>query len=70
MIVKQLVADADAVDVREIEGARATVIEVRVAEGEMGKVIGRQGRTVNALRSLLNAAGSKSQRRYVLDIVE
>ncbi len=72
MIVKRLVADADAVDVREIErdGGRTTLIEVRVAEGDMGKVIGRQGRTVKALRSLLHAAGLKNRRRYVLDIVE
>jgi hypothetical protein len=71
MIVRQLVADADAVDVREIErDSRTTVIEVRVAGGDMGKVIGRQGRTVKALRSLLYAAGSKGQRRYVLDVVE
>ena len=72
MIVKRLVADADAVDVREDDrgDGRTTVIEVRVAEGDMGKVIGRQGRTVKALRSLLHAAGLKNRRRYVLDIVE
>jgi hypothetical protein len=72
MIVRRLVGDADAVDVREDErgDGRTTVIEVRVAEGDMGKVIGRQGRTVKALRSLLHAAGLKNGRRYVLDIVE
>ena len=72
MIVKRLVGDADAVDVREIEreDGRTTLIEVRAAEGDMGKVIGRQGRTVKALRSLLHAAGLKNGRRYVLDIVE
>ena len=72
MIVKQLVGDADAVDVREVErgDGRTTLIEVRVAESDMGKVIGRQGRTVKALRSLLHAAGLKNRRRYVLDIVE
>lgn len=71
MIVRELVADADSVDVREIErDPRTTLIEVRVAEGDMGKVIGRQGRTIRALRSLLNAAGSKGSRRYVLDVVE
>ena len=71
MIVRELVADADSVDVREIErDSRTTVIEVRVAEGDMGKVIGRQGRTIKALRSLLYAAGGKGSRRYVLDVVE
>lgn len=71
LILKKLVRDREAVDVREIERDRSTtVIEVRVAQGDMGKVIGRQGRTVKALRSLLYAAGQKHHRRYVLDIVE
>jgi uncharacterized protein len=71
MIVKALASDAEAVDVREIErDERTVVIEVRVAESDMGKVIGRQGRTVRALRSLLHAVSMKRGRRYVLDIVE
>jgi uncharacterized protein len=72
LIVKELVGDAEAVDVREVErgDGKTTVIEVRVAEGDMGKVIGRQGRTVKALRSLLYAAGQKDRRRYLLDLVE
>jgi predicted RNA-binding protein YlqC (UPF0109 family) len=70
MIVKGLVGDADAVDVREIDGERATVIEVRVGEGDVGKVIGRQGKTIKALRSLLYAASLKRGRRYVIEIVE
>ena len=71
MIVKALVNDAEAVDVREIErDGKTTLIEVRVAADDMGKVIGRQGKTVRALRSLLFAAGQKRGRRYVLDIVE
>jgi predicted RNA-binding protein YlqC (UPF0109 family) len=70
LIVKHLVREAEAVDVREIERERATVIEVRVAQPDVGKVIGRQGRTVKALRSLLHAAGQKHRRRYVLEIVE
>lgn len=70
LIVKNLVRDPEAVDVREVERERATVVEVRVAQGDVGKVIGRQGRTVKALRSLLHAASQKHNRRYVLDIVE
>jgi predicted RNA-binding protein YlqC (UPF0109 family) len=71
LILKKLVREAEAVDVREVERDRSTtVIEVRVAQGDVGKVIGRQGRTVKALRSLLHAAGQKHNRRYVLDIVE
>jgi predicted RNA-binding protein YlqC (UPF0109 family) len=71
MIVKALAHDPEAVDVREHErDQRTVVIEVRVAESDMGKVIGRQGRTVRALRSLLHAVSVKRGRRYVLDIVE
>ncbi|PYS49512.1 MAG: RNA-binding protein [Acidobacteria bacterium] len=70
MIVKAIVDDTEAVDVREVEQKGALLIEVRVAEADMGKVIGRQGRTVRALRSLLHAAGVKQNRRYTLEIVE
>ena len=70
MIVKALVDDAEAVDVREIERDGTTRIEVRVAQTDMGKVIGKQGRTVRALRSLAYAAGLKKHRRFVLDVVE
>ena len=71
LIVKHLVREADAVDVREVERDRSTtVIEIRVAQTDVGKVIGRQGRTVKALRSLLYAAGQKHNRRYILEIIE
>jgi predicted RNA-binding protein YlqC (UPF0109 family) len=70
MIVKALVDDAEAVDVREVQRDGTTRIEVRVAQPDMGKVIGKQGRTVRALRSLVYAAGLKQQHRYVLDVVE
>ena len=71
LIVKHLVREAESLDVREVERDRSTsVIEIRVAQADVGKVIGRQGRTVKALRSLLYAAGQKKGRRYVLEIVE
>jgi predicted RNA-binding protein YlqC (UPF0109 family) len=71
LIVKHLVREAESVDVREVERDRSTsVIEIRVAQADVGKVIGRQGRTVKALRSLLHAAGQKRGRRYLLEIVE
>lgn len=70
LIVKALVDDEAAVDVREVERNGATLIEVRVAAADMGKVIGKQGRTVRALRSLVHAVGFKTDRRFVLDIVE
>lgn len=70
MIVKSLVDDIEAVDVREIESGSTVRIEVRVAESDMGKLIGRQGRTVRALRSLMHAASMKANRRFNLEIVE
>ena len=71
LIVKHLVREAESVDVREVVRDRSTsVIEIRVAQGDVGKIIGRQGRTVKALRSLLHAAGEKQRKRYVLEIVE
>lgn len=70
MIVKSLVDDPDAVDVREIDRSGMTLIEVRVAQEDVGKIIGKQGRTIRALRALARAAGTKSNRRFVLEIVE
>ena len=70
MIVKALVDDTSAVDVREVEHGGSTLIEVRVAETDMGKLIGRQGRTVRALRALVQAASAKKGRRFLLEIVE
>jgi len=70
MVVKALVDDPSAVDVREVEREGTTRIEIHVAQSDMGKVIGKQGRTVRALRSLVYAAGLKHHRRFVLDVVE
>ena len=70
MIVRSLVDDIDAVDVRAIDRNGATLIEIRVAPEDMGKVIGKQGRTVRALRSLAHAVGLKRKHRFVLEIVE
>jgi predicted RNA-binding protein YlqC (UPF0109 family) len=70
MVVKSLVDDANAVDVREVIQQGATLIEVRVAPGDVGKVIGRQGRTIRALRSLAYAVSLKRRHRFVLEIVE
>jgi predicted RNA-binding protein YlqC (UPF0109 family) len=70
LIVKALVDDTEAVQVSEDVGGSTVRIEVRVAESDMGKLIGRQGRTVRAIRSLLHAASQKGRTRYLLDIVE
>ena len=70
MVIKSLVDDVEAVEVREVEQQGATLIEVRVAPADMGKIIGRQGRTIRALRSLAYAASLKRRHRFVLEIVE
>jgi len=69
-IVKLLVDNSDAVDIRELDRNGATMIEVRVAAGDVGKIIGKQGRTIRALRSLARIAGAKKNHRYLLEIVE
>ena len=67
---KALVDDVGAVNVREVDGERTTVIELRVAQGDLGKVIGKQGRTARAIRTILNAHATKIRKRAVLEIVE
>jgi predicted RNA-binding protein YlqC (UPF0109 family) len=69
-IVKALVDDPDEVVVKEIDGDATTVLELRVAHQDLGKVIGKQGRTARAMRTLLRAAGMKLKKRFVLEILE
>ncbi|MBI4242278.1 MAG: KH domain-containing protein [Candidatus Rokubacteria bacterium] len=69
-IAKALVDEPDQVRVTEIEGERMTIIELRVAQGDVGKVIGKQGRTARAIRTLLNATATKLRKRAVLEILE
>ena len=69
-VAKALVDDAEAVSVTEVEGERTTVIELRVAQTDLGKIIGKQGRTARALRTILNANATKMRKRAVLEIVE
>ena len=58
------------VEVKETHGDTASVLELRVAKEDLGRVIGKQGRTVNAIRTILNAVASRTNRKVVLDIVE
>ncbi len=69
-IVNALADDKEAIEVSEEVGERATVIRLRVAASDMGRLIGREGRTIKAIRSLLFAAGQKHGKRFVLDIIE
>lgn len=70
LIAKSLVDAPDQVFVEAVEENGETVIELEVAENEVGKVIGRHGRTVRALRTLLSAASMRLNKRYVLEIIE
>jgi len=70
LIAKALVDKPDEVEISEVPGERATVLELRVAQDDLGKVIGRQGRTARAIRTLLGAAGTKSGENFVLEILE
>ena len=69
-IAKSLVDQPDAVKVTEVEGERTSVIELSVANEDMGMIIGKQGRTVSAIRTLLNAASMKQKKRTILEIIE
>jgi uncharacterized protein len=69
-IARALVDDMDQVTVREVEGENVTVIELRVGPGDLGKVIGKQGRTARAIRTILNANATKLRRRAILEIIE
>jgi predicted RNA-binding protein YlqC (UPF0109 family) len=69
-IARALVDFPDEVAVSEVEGKHTTVLELHVSKKDMGKIIGRQGRTAQAIRTVLNAASGKSGKRYVLEIIE
>ena len=69
-IIRSIVGDSDSVEVDEIVDGKNVRIEVRVADGDMCRVIGREGRTVKAIRSVLFAAGQKQGKRFHLDLVE
>jgi predicted RNA-binding protein YlqC (UPF0109 family) len=69
-IVQALVDNPEEIEITEIKGTQTTVLELRVAKEDMGKVIGKQGRMANAIRVLLNGASGKAGKRHVLEIVE
>lgn len=69
-LARALVDSPDEVEVSEVRGAQTTVLELRVAQPDIGKVIGKQGRTVKAMRAIVNAASSKERIRAELEILE
>jgi hypothetical protein len=70
VIAKALVDFPDQVEIKEVEGDKTTVLELRVAKEDLGKVIGKQGKTARAMRTILNANATKLKKRAVLEIVE
>ena len=69
-IAKALVDQETQIEVSEVEGSQTNVIELRVAKTDIGKVIGRQGRTADAIRTIINCAASKDSKRYILQIID
>ena len=69
-LAKSLVNNPDAVEVKETEGENASVFELKVAKEDLGRIIGKQGRTAKSIRTLLNAAASRTNRKVILEIVE
>ena len=69
-IAKALVDHPEEVQVRAVEGEQVTVMELRVHPTDLGKVIGRQGRTAKSIRTILGAAGMKLKKRFTLEILE
>ena len=69
-IAKALVDHPEAVEVSEVEGEQTSVIELKVAKDDLGKVIGKQGRTARSMRTILSAASTKVRKRSVLEIIE
>jgi uncharacterized protein len=69
-IAKALVDIPDEVSVHTVEGEQVTVLELKVAPSDLGKVIGKQGRTARSIRTILGAAGMKLNRRFTLEILE
>ena len=69
-MAKSLVDQPEDVEVNEVVGEQTTVVELKVAKNDLGKVIGKQGRTARSMRTILNAASTKLNKRSVLEIVE
>jgi predicted RNA-binding protein YlqC (UPF0109 family) len=69
-IAKSLVDNPEQVSVKALEGEQVTILELRVHPSDLGKVIGKQGRTARSVRTILNAAGMKLKKRFTLEIIE
>lgn len=70
LIIKGIVDNPDKVEINEIIGEKSSIFEVRVDSSDIGKVIGRQGRNIKSIRTIVNAAAQKDDKRVVLEIIE
>ena len=70
IIAKALVEHPDAVSVQEVEGEQSIILELKVADDDMGKVIGKQGRIAKAIRTVIKAAATKEDKRVILEIIQ
>ena len=69
-IISNLVDDKDAVEINQVDGEKSITFEVKVAEGDMGKVIGRQGRIAKSIRTIMKAFASKEHKKVLVEFVE
>lgn len=69
-VARALVDDIGRIEISEVAGAQTNIIELKVAKEDIGKVIGRQGRTADAIRTILNCAAAKLNKRYILQIID
>jgi hypothetical protein len=69
-LARQLVSHPEAVEVKETQGDTASILELKVAKDDLGRIIGKQGRTAKSIRTILNAAASRTNRKVVLEIIE
>jgi hypothetical protein len=69
-IAEALADEPESVEVMEIQGSHSTIVELKVSDRDRGKIIGRQGRTADAMRTLLKAAGRKVGKTYILEIID
>ena len=69
-LAKSLVTNPDAVEVKETEAEAGSVLELKVAKEDLGRIIGKQGRTAKSIRTILNAAASRTNRKIILEIIE
>ena len=70
MIIKGIVDNPDKVEINEIIGERSSIFEVRVDSSDIGKIIGRQGRNIKSIRTIVNAAAQKDNKRVIIEIVD